>query len=741
MRAGLFLFVIALLAIAAGVSEAADGGFAVLNPRPTGYAEEGVPATAARIAFGAAHKDIGAVRDLVAHFPRGAADTFRVARVVVNGREQEDFLVRNQGVFNGNRVVHGTEDFSVALYAGWETAKEYRVAVTGTTDAGEAVKLSVAAAAPDTREPIASAGLGMPSPKMPYHHITMRLAKESLEPGTVGDVEVDGRVVNSKFCHFVTYANVGVPDPRSAGKTEGLEGESHAGRIDGARDFSLTAPCVWTNGSKHTLRVKVKFDSGKEEVFEREVTAGGSGGYWDAAWPRYVSIVLKETVGLPRQGEPVHLTLGVFADDVTDPAAELRVVTYDPQHPKAGGDGYVVAPCQVVASTEWRDKAMLDSVEKDAETGEVVRRYDPTTTVELVFQADMLPYQEKVYQVLYGNPAAEAVALETDLAVTQGEELAQSVATEHYRFGLAANSGAVETVEVLGEGNPILLEHKLETNGAVHWNPGCYAPPTPWVHVSDWEKPEFEQITGPLMHRTRRYAPLPHMESVTANVSYTFYAGQPYVLMSSLMEVKKEIFVKALRNSELVFNHATLDEFVWLDPLGTVQSLVIEGSKEHPIHALEIPADTPWMAFISREHKVGFASITLAYENTNIYGDPPSEAQPYIYVQNGPWIYWSRPLVYPFGGQNLTRVMRARKGSLYLEENAWLPFRLKDGDDPFEDVKNLAKRLENPLVIHEWMDVDERTAEKWVMPILTMPFDEGVAGAVSGHKAKEGEQE
>jgi hypothetical protein len=325
------------------------------------------------------------------------------------------------------------------------------------------------------------------------------------------------------------------------------------------------------------------------------------------------------------------------------------------------------------------------------------------------------------------------------LAVEQGEELAQTVSTASYRFGLAANSGAVETVTILGEGDPVLLEHKLETNGAVHWNPGAYAPPTPWVHASDWEKPEFEQVTGPVMHRTRKYAPLPHMDTVTANVVYEFYASQPYVLMSSLMEVQEEIFVKALRNSEIVFNHAVLNEFVWKDQLGTVTSLEIEGSREHPIHALDIPADTPWMAFISRENRVGFAQIALGYENANIYGDPEGLAQPYIYVQNGPWIYWSRALVYPFGGQNLTRVMRVRKGSIHFEKNAWLPFRLADGPNPFAEVERVARQLTNPLVVHEWMDIDERTPENWVMPILTMPFDEGVAGAVSAHKPTEGE--
>ena len=739
MRTGLLLFIAGLLAVP--MSGAVESGFAALSPRPPGYAEEGAPASPPRLEFVAVGEEIGVVRDLVAHFPKGTAAAFQVARVEVNGAAQGDFLVRNHGVFNAHRIVFGSEDFTVSVYAAWAPGTEYQVALSGATEAGEVVKLTVAGVAPEERSVVAGASLGTPTPDRPYHHMTMTLAKESLAPGKVMRVEVDGRRADGKFAHYVEYANVGVQDPRSREKTEGLEGENYTGRIDGSRDFTVTAPCMWTNGSKHTMRVTVKFDSDEEKVFEREATAGGSGGHWNAAWPHSVSIVLRETVGLPRRGEPVHLTLGLFADDLTNAAAELRVVTYDPTNPEAGEDGYVVAPCQVVAATEWRDEKMLSAEERDAETGEVVKRYDPTTTVELVFLADVLAYQEKVYQVLYGNPAAEALAFETDLAVTPGEDLAQTVATEHYRFGLASNSGAVETVTVLGEGKPVLLEHKLETNGAVHWNPGCYAAPTPWVHASDWEKPEAEQITGTLMHRTRRFAPLPHMDSVTANVAYTFYAGQPYVLMSSLMEVKKDLFVKALRNSEIVFNHAVLDEFVWLDPLGTVRSLLIEGAKEHPIHALEIPADTPWMAFVSRERGVGFASITLAYENTNVYGDPASVAQPYIYVQNGPWIYWSRPLVYPFGGQNLTRMMHVRKGSLYLEKNAWLPFRLKDGDDPFADVKDLAKRLTHPLVVHEWMDVDDRTPDKWVMPILTMPFNEGVAGAVSAHKETKGEKQ
>ncbi len=740
MRTRLLLATFVMIAIPSAVPYAADAGLDALNPRPSGMVEEGAPAGAPRIEFKAVGKELGMLCDLVASFPKGAAEAFRVSRVDVNGQPHEDFLVRNHGVFNGNRAVHGSEDFSVAVLSGWETGKEYKVALAGTTEAGKAVELTVAAAAPDQRSPIAGEGFGTPTADMPYHSIWMTIAKESLAPGKVVRVDVDGKQADAKFCTYARCFNEGIQDPKLAGKAKGLEGETFKREVDGSRDFRVTAPCNWTDGSKHTLKVAIKFDSGEDKVFERELTAGASGGYWNAAWPHSVSIVLKETAGLARQGEPVSVMLGVFADDIKNPGAELRVVTYDPTRPSAGPDGYVVAPCQLVSADEWRDEKMLASKERDAESGEPVHRYDPTTTLELVFSADVLPYQEKVYQVLYGNPEAKPVEFKTDLAVAPGKDLAETVSTDRYRFGLASNSGAVETVTVLGQGDPVLLEHKLETNGAVHWNPGCYTPPTPWVHASDWEKPEYEHISGPLMHRTRRFAPLPHMTTVDASVSYTFYAGQPYVVMTSLMQVKEPMYVKALRNEEIVFNHAVLNEFVWLDALGKVQSLPIEGSKEHPIHALEIPADTPWMAFVSRKDKVGFASIALAYENTNVYGDPPSAAQPYIYVQNGPWIYWARPLVYPFGGQNLTRLMHVRKGSMYLEKNAWLPFRLKDGDDPFQEIEEVAKRLTHPLEVSEWMDMDPRTPDKWVMPILTMPFNEGVAGAVSAHKVKEGEK-
>ena len=725
----LFL-VLGLCALCGDAAAAAESSPSqALHPRPSGNNEVGAPAEKQELRFQPVEIFAGLPYDLIAQFPKGAASEFEVKRVTVNGVAQADYLVENRGVFNGHKRVHGLEDFTVSVFANWQPGKSYELIVEGASDSGQAVRLAVKQESPTERTPVKSTSFGSPTVEFPYHHIAVVLAKEVIGPGKVSGVELDG-----KKSRDVRFFNSGKPHPAKSVKAGETEGESYEGRMDGARDFRVVVPVNWTNGSKHELRVKIAPDAGPETSYKAEGTAPGTGGRWNVDWPHTTYVALQETAGLLREGEPVHLALGFFADDIKKPEREIRVVTYDPTSPKAGADGYVIAPSQIKSVTVWRDERLLNSAERDPETKELVHRYDATTSVELLFLADVQPYQEKIYQVVYANPNAEAVRAPTDLKVTAGGGLSQTVENRDYRFFLSTNSGSVEQVTILGEGEPVLLEHKLESNGAVHWNPDIYSPPTPWVHASDWEKPVFDQITGPLMHRTRRYSPLPHMDSVTANVTYEFYPGKPYVLMSSFMEVGKDLFVQALRNSEIVFNHATLNEFVWEDALGKIQSLKIETARKHPTHALEIPARTPWMAFINREKGVGFANIMLACENGNRFGQPPSETQPYFYVQNGPWIYWARPNVYPFGGQNFTRMMPVRAGSFYYEKNAWVAFRLAKGDEPFKDLERTQKLLTHPLLVREWMTTDDRTPEKWVMPILTVPFDEGVVGAVSGHK-------
>jgi len=53
----------------------------------------------------------------------------------------------------------------------------------------------------------------------------------------------------------------------------------------------------------------------------------------------------------------------------------------------------------------------------------------------------------------------------TDLKVTQNGGMSQTVENNSYRFFLSTNSGSVEQVTILGEGEPVLLEQQLESNG------------------------------------------------------------------------------------------------------------------------------------------------------------------------------------------------------------------------------------------------------------------------------------
>jgi len=63
-----------------------------------------------------------------------------------------------------------------------------------------------------------------------------------------------------------------------------------------------------------------------------------------------------------------------------------------------------------------------------------------------------------------------------------------------------------------------------------------------------------------------------------------------------------------------------------------------------------------------------------------------------------------------------------------------VPFRFAEGDNPYAEIEKLTKQLNAPLHVMEWMATDKRAPEGWIMPILTAPFDEGVAGQVGGQK-------
>jgi len=461
----------------------------------------------------------------------------------------------------------------------------------------------------------------------------------------------------------------------------------------------------WENGSTNQLRMEgVNEDEGKVTV-EKRSTAPARGGYWNKAWRYYASVVLTETHGLPRESEPVHLALAVYSDRVDDPVREVRVVSVDPRN----GEPRDIMN-QVYAVSPW--------------SGRSDERLQPSMTFDVAFLADVPANSSKVYLIFYGNRDAPPPHYDSDLSVS-GSGLGLTVENSFYEIRLQETSGSVDEVHMKMDVNKT-FDHHLETNGAVHWNPDVYAPPRQWIHASDWyPPPSYTTIQGPVFLMTTRSGPLPQYPEVNVSVTYIFYAKNPHAIILTSLETSKDIYVQALRNGEFVFNHNVFKEFAWKKPNGSIGSIVVVEGARHPKHAVEIDADTPWVALYNVDYACGFGVSFLELSRMNRSGIPMRAEVPYIYLAWGPWIYFARPLSYTFGSSNPQRMVQIPSGSLYYEKMAFQPFNLLPShEDRFKLVEQQDEKLRSPLDITVWMDIDERVPREWVPPILVAEFKE-----------------
>jgi hypothetical protein len=460
--------------------------------------------------------------------------------------------------------------------------------------------------------------------------------------------------------------------------------------------------------SDEELNLEISGAAGKEKaaVFLREKGRGpSSGGYWNPAWHHCAGIVLKETAGVPRVGEPVHVTLGLYSDRVTDPVKELRIVALDSA---TGKTEEIPSQVYAVSRYDW---------DKPDE------RYQPTTTCEVAFLASVSANSSRVYLVFYGNKNATQPQYRSGLHV-DGNGLGLTVENEFYSIALSETSGAIDEI-TLKKGEQFTFKHGLETNGALHWNPGIYAPPRPWLHASDWNPPAHYAVEqGPIFTMTKRSGSLDHYPEADVSITYLFYTGVPWVLMSSTIDVKKDMDVKALRNGEIVLDRKLVDTFAWRDPEGKTGSMVIQETPRHPRHAKVLPFDTPWACFMNSKKGCGLGMVTVDVANYRLDGGFSRTFRPYSYVQWGPWVYYARPLVYTFISSGPGRFIPVSAGNLYCEKMAFVPVQYVDKEKSYEYLDQLYLQLANPLYVDIVEDTDPRAPKTWMAPILVEEFEE-----------------
>jgi hypothetical protein len=565
----------------------------------------------------------------------------------------------------------------------------------------------------------AGARFGYPVAGEPWYFVRFPLNVESVPPEladaawSVDRVEVDGTRVRD----FLVY--------QGGREVDKLTVKAEGGKIA----LEVKARHVWRPEAATEMRVQlVEPKSGDIQMVAASGTAPAGQGYWDPAWKSYASLVVSEEHGFARKAYPVHATLGVLANYLRSPG-EVRVVVGEMK-----GDDVVYheVPSQVYDVVTWDDPKILGVEEKDAKTGATVVRYHPTTSFSLAFLADVAAGAKATYLVFYDNPGAGKPAYGTDLAVEKGRGLGRTIENAFYKIKLHETSGVID--EIVEKATGIKLEHKLETNGAIHWNPDVYAPPHAWYHSSDWTDPEATEVAGPVFYSLNLKGTLPQPEGVEIGIRYHFYAGTPVVMVESVLTMGKDTFVKALRNAEVVFNKAVFTKAAFKEGART-EILDFATSKLHPDHAAVLRPDTPWVSFFDEAKGVGFASLYLDMSTPNLNGGQASLEEPFIYIQHGPWYYVSRGFVYSFATNNQTRMLPVKGGSVYYDRSAWIAFPYPKKVSLGDYLDGQFDALKYPLAVREDIETYKESPEGWIVPILTEPFEEGVKSARGGaHK-------
>ena len=501
--------------------------------------------------------------------------------------------------------------------------------------------------------------------------------------------------------------------------------------IDGTQPFELKVRWSWAKGQACEIKASLEnAKAGKTVEASWKGRAPSGKGYWNDAWKNYLALVVSEDDNIERTNLPVHATFGVLSSYLKS-TDEIRLVRAD----RKGDDvAYTEIPHQVYDVRTWNDPKITALVDKDEKTGKTSPRYHPTTSFNLAFLASLKPKEKATYLVFYNNPGARKPSFKTDLKVT-GTGLAKTIENDYYKVLLHPKSGTI--YEVIEKSSAVKLEHKLETNGSVHWNPDVYSPPHAWYHCSDWENPTYtEDAAGPIFYSLRREAPLPQPAGVQVAITYRFYAGSPVILEESVMEVRDDIFVEALRNAEIVFNKAVFTRAAARTVEGKLEAWDFASTRMHPKHAAVLRPDTPWVAFYGEAKGVGFASLFLDQALPNRHGGPASQEQPFIYIENGPWYYMSRGFVYSFATNNQTRMLPVRAGSIYYEKNGFVPFAFKK-ETGFAGMLDKAYAMwKFPLGLAEDIETYAESPEGWVTPVLTEPFDEGVKETIGTPRKK-----
>jgi len=560
--------------------------------------------------------------------------------------------------------------------------------------------------------------LGYPCPAIPFYHF---IAELELPESSVIEVET---LVNDKLQRFTDLHKeneiTNMDRPALSHRPPSGYGLSQDGTL--YKNPHIVGWLKWEPGVtyKITIKVRVKKEihASKEDVFlvyTKTLIAPTGTTVFNKKWKNYKSVILSETIGIDRKGEPVEVLLPFYPDKAKQLIQDIRVVSVDP-------DTHEV---KEVPSQVYDIKKFLKEDDLDPDVNGAPKRkiplWMPTITAKVAFISDVPAKSSKVYLIYYNNNQAVEKKYKTDLQM-HGTFPGLKIDNNIYSISLHPKSGHLEEI-ILKNKKEFPLFHRMETNGAIHWNPGIYTPPRPWTHTADWKPPPNSNfMIGPVISSTEMWGGLREIPEVDASVRYEFYPNVPYFISTTTMRINERVDCIALRNGEIVFKREQMTHAAWYDAVSD-KVIVYNVAKMPDLTDIIMEADVPWITFFNEKTGIGFCGIQLNYANTGLESKERL-LNPYMYITGGPWIYWARALSLSFLSSNMQQVIPALKGNFFTEKWAYLTYEIDKGDQPYKPVLYWEKRLKNPLRIRLVEEVDKRVSRT----VHEIFIDEGKSG-------------
>lgn len=547
--------------------------------------------------------------------------------------------------------------------------------------------------------------LGYPCPGIPFYHFKAEL---ELPQSSIIEVEaaVDGKVIRATDLRRDDDMEDMNKPPLSERPPSGY-GLSQDGTH--YKNLNVVGWVKWQPGQDYDIRISVRMKksvkAANDDVWitsSKKVSAPQGAPVFSKDWKSYKSIVISETAGINREKEPVEVLLAFYPDEAQQLTRDIRVVSVDPKTHE-----FTEITSQVYDIQEYLKEDDL-APDKDGNPTRKVPLWLPTVSARVAFLADVPAKSSRVFLVYYNNADAKDKLYQTDLRV-QGEAPGLQIDNSIFYAILHPNSGHLDQITLKSKPE-VPFFHRLETNGAMHWNPDVYVPPRAWTHSADWKPPRhIKTVSGSVIAKSEVWDNLREVPEVDASVRYEFYPGVPYFISSTCMRINETVNCLALRNAEMVFKRELITHAAWFD---VVRDKIIDYdvSNMPDLTDLKMEADVPWIAFYNKEKGIGFAGIQLSYANAGLES-PTRLLNPFFYITAGPWIYWARGLSHPFLSSNMQQVVPALKGNVFSEKWAYMVYKIDKDSDPYATIIEWQKRLTQPLRIQLVEEVDNRVSK------------------------------